>query len=89
MAGQDQERGSAGPVTTATSSNAPSPEHSMHETRMNVTRQRRAAMRKGEGKGGAPEVDIPEGGGKPLDGSVRQSMERSSAPRSKSSTSVR
>ena len=52
-----------------------SPEQSLHQTRMNVTRQRRAAMRKGEGQG-APQVDIPEGGGKALDGGVKKSMEQ-------------
>ncbi len=49
---------------------------SMHDQRMNVMRQRRSAMRKGEGKGGAPQVDIPEGGGAPLQGKTKQTMEK-------------
>lgn len=51
-----------------------SPEAAMHQTRMNVTRHRRA-MRKGEG-GAAPKVDIPEGGGRALEGGVKNAMEK-------------
>lgn len=53
-----------------------SPETALHQTRMNVTRHRRAAMRKGEGKAGAPQVDIPEGDGQGLPGGVKNSMEK-------------
>lgn len=75
MADQEQERQTAQPgAASTTTSTAASPETAMHETRMKVTRQRRA-MRKGA-PGRTPQVDIPEGGGAPLSAPVKRSMEK-------------
>lgn len=77
MAEFEQEKQQVQRAPTATAPTATSAEGAMHETRMNVTRHRRAAMRKAEGQDGAgPKVDIPEGGGKALDGGVKKSMEQ-------------